>query len=152
MLHQKHFNAHLHTNQYGGGKKQQLIDWCVNQFVISFIKNALVFKKVQMLSYLPHWSCFSCLAVGCSSEVLLGHQEWHSWDLTPHSHWHLEFISPQVYAAARRQKVLDSVWCRDFATFTTVFSFDLPAFHLPPCCSSIFSGLVASRGSLFKLD
>lgn len=131
----------------------QLIDWCVNQFVISFIRN--VFKKVQMLSNLPHWSCFSCLAVGRSSEPLSSHREWRSRDLTPHSHRHLEFISPQVCAAARRQKVLDSGWCRDFATFATfatVFSFDLPAFHLPPCCSSIFSGLVASRGSLFKLD
>lgn len=67
-------------------------------------------------------------------------------DLTPRRHQHLGFISDQARVAACGQGVLAfclSRWRENLLLF--FFSPpDLPAFHLPPRCSSIFGGLAAS--------
>lgn len=90
----------------------------------------------------------------CSSVLPRGHRGQDPSDLTPHRHEHLGFISDRAHVAACSQKVLAFVSHGAEKFYLSVcFLFSaLPAFHLPPCCSSIFSGLVASRGRLFKLD
>lgn len=73
-------------------------------------------------------------------------QGWDLSDLTPRRHQHLGLISDRAHVAACGRGVLAfclSRWKEKLLLF--FFSLpDLPAFHLPPRCSSIFGGLAAS--------
>lgn len=74
------------------------------------------------------------------------------WHLTDTNTWDLLAIEPMWLHAGKKSWPLSCTEQKSCNFQSVSFFSDLPAFHLPPCCSSIFSGLVASRGSLFKPD
>lgn len=63
----------------------------------------------------------------------------------------MDFINPQVYAAACRQKVSDSVWCRDFATLGRFFPLIYLHFICRPTARSSSAALWRAGGVFSSL-
>lgn len=96
------------------------------------------------------WFCVTVLLglVGQHiSELPRGQRGLDPSDSTPHSHQHLGFISEWLLADKRSRSSLEQK--RKLATFNQFFFSPLPAFHRPPCRSSIFTGLAAKGGGVF---